>query len=40
MDLVFRHLQQDRFRRFLRQTDKADAIYELLREADERQLAP
>lgn len=40
MDLVFRHLQQERFRRFLRQTDKAEAIYELLREADERQFAP
>lgn len=38
MDLVFRHLQQERFRRFLRQAPDGEAIYELLREADERQL--
>jgi PTS system nitrogen regulatory IIA component len=38
MDLVFRHLQQERFRKFLRQSDSADKIYELLKEADEKQL--
>jgi mannitol/fructose-specific phosphotransferase system IIA component (Ntr-type) len=38
MDLVFRHLQQEKFRRFLRQSDNADKIYELLKEADEKQL--
>lgn len=39
MDLVFRHLQQERFRRFLRQSDQPDKIYDLLREADEKLLA-
>lgn len=38
MDLIFRHLQQERFRKFLRQTDAADKIYDLLREADEKML--
>jgi hypothetical protein len=38
MDLVFRHLQQEKFRRFLRQSDNAEKIYELLKEADEKQL--
>jgi len=38
MDLVFRHLQQERFRRFLRQSDDAEKIYELLREVDEKAL--
>lgn len=35
MDLVFRHLQQEKFRRFLRQADDVDKILDLLREADE-----
>jgi mannitol/fructose-specific phosphotransferase system IIA component (Ntr-type) len=38
MDLVFRHLQQERFRKFLIQSDKAEKIYDLLREADEKAL--
>jgi len=38
MDLVFRHLQQERFRRFLRQCDSAEKIYDLLKEVDERTL--
>jgi mannitol/fructose-specific phosphotransferase system IIA component (Ntr-type) len=38
MDLVFRHLQQEKFRKFLRQSDGADKIYDLLKEADERML--
>ncbi len=36
MDMVFRHLQQDTFRRFFRQSKDAAAILDLLREADER----
>ena len=36
MDLVFRHLQQERFRKFLRQSDDAEKIYELLKEVDEK----
>jgi PTS system fructose-specific IIA component/PTS system nitrogen regulatory IIA component len=38
MDLVFRHLQQERFRKFLRQCDDAEKIYDLLREVDEKAL--
>ena len=38
MDLVFRHLQQERFRRFLRQADTAEKIYDLLKEVDEKAL--
>jgi len=38
MDLVFRHLQQERFRKFLRQSDDAEKIFELLKEADEKML--
>jgi len=38
MDLVFRHLQQERFRKFLRQMDTAERIYDLLKEADEKAL--
>jgi len=38
MDLVFRHLQQEKFRKFLRQSDGVDKIYDLLREADEKML--
>jgi mannitol/fructose-specific phosphotransferase system IIA component (Ntr-type) len=36
MDLVFRHLQQERFRKFLRQCDDAEKIYDLLKEVDEK----
>jgi PTS system nitrogen regulatory IIA component len=39
MDLVFRHLQQERFRKFLRQSDDAERIYDLLKEVDEKALA-
>lgn len=35
MDLVFRHLQQEQFRNFMRQSDKVEKIYDLLQEADE-----
>lgn len=38
MDLVFRHLQQERFRKFLRQADDATKLFELLKEADEKTL--
>jgi len=38
MDLVFRHLQQEKFRSFLRQSDKPEKVYDLLREADEKTL--
>lgn len=38
MDLVFRLLQQERFRKFLRQADTPDKIYDLLREADDKTL--
>ena len=34
MESIFRHLQQDRFRKFLRQLDTAEKIEDLLREAD------
>ena len=40
MDLVFRHLQQERFRKFLRQSDTPEKIYDLLREVDEKTLVP
>jgi nitrogen PTS system EIIA component len=36
MDLIFRHLQQDQFRKFLRQSDQVEKIYDLLSEADEK----
>jgi PTS system nitrogen regulatory IIA component len=36
MDLVFRHLQQEQFRKFLRQSDTTEKIYDLLNEADEK----
>jgi mannitol/fructose-specific phosphotransferase system IIA component (Ntr-type) len=36
MDLIFRHLQQEQFRKFLRQSDQPEKIYDLLQEADER----
>ncbi len=35
MDVVFRVLQQEKFRRFLRQSDSEEKIYDLLVEADE-----
>jgi mannitol/fructose-specific phosphotransferase system IIA component (Ntr-type) len=35
MENVFRHLQQEKFRRFLRQSQTAEQIEELIREADE-----
>ncbi|MBL8878316.1 MAG: PTS sugar transporter subunit IIA [Phycisphaerales bacterium] len=38
MDLIFRNLQQERFRKFLRQADDSEKIFDLLKEADERQL--
>ena len=38
MDLVFRHLQQERFRKFLRQSDTAEKIYDLLKEVDDKAL--
>lgn len=36
MDLIFRHLQQEQFRKFLRQSDRTEKIYDLLNEADEK----
>jgi mannitol/fructose-specific phosphotransferase system IIA component (Ntr-type) len=36
MDLIFRHLQQEQFRKFLRQSDATDKIHDLLSEADEK----
>lgn len=36
MDLVFRLMQQERFRKFLRQSDTVEKILVLLQEADER----
>lgn len=35
MEQIFRHLQRDNFRRFLRQADTKEAIVELIQEADE-----
>ncbi len=35
MEQIFRHLQRDNFRRFLRQADTRDAIIDLINEADE-----
>ncbi len=35
MELIFRHLQRDNFRRFLRQTETEEQIVELIKEADE-----
>jgi len=35
MENIFKHLQQDKFRKFLRQSQKAEEIEDLLREADE-----
>lgn len=38
MDLVFRHLQQEKFRKFLRQSDAPEKVLDLLKEADEKTL--
>lgn len=38
MDLIFRHLQQDNFRKFIRQLDSAEKLLDLLREADAKKL--
>jgi mannitol/fructose-specific phosphotransferase system IIA component (Ntr-type) len=35
MESIFKHLQRDRFRKFLRQSQTAEEIKDLLREADE-----
>lgn len=35
MEQIFRHLQRDHFRRFLRQADTKEAIIELIKESDE-----
>ena len=35
MENIFRHLQRDNFRRFLRQAETVDAIIDLIEEADE-----
>ncbi len=37
MEKIFRYLQRENFRRFLRQADTAEAITELIAEADEAQ---
>lgn len=37
MEKIFRHLQRENFRRFLRQADSKDAINELITEADDLQ---
>jgi PTS system nitrogen regulatory IIA component len=36
MDLIFRHLQQEQFRNFMRQSDSVEKIYDLLLESDEK----
>ena len=36
MESIFKHLQRDKFRRFLRQSQTAKEIEDLLREADEK----
>ena len=35
MESIFKHLQEDKFRKFLRQSETAEDIEELLREVDE-----
>lgn len=35
MEQIFRHLQRDNFRRFLRQADTKEAIIDLIKEADD-----
>lgn len=39
MELVFRHLQSEKFRKFVRQSDSAKQLYDLMVEADEKSLA-
>ncbi|MBI5866283.1 MAG: PTS sugar transporter subunit IIA [Planctomycetes bacterium] len=36
MELMYKHLLQEKFRKFLRQSTDSEKIFELLREADER----
>lgn len=36
MNLVFKHLQNERFRKFLRQSDTTEKIFDLLKETDEK----
>jgi PTS system fructose-specific IIA component/PTS system nitrogen regulatory IIA component len=38
MNLIFGHLQQEQFRKFMRQSDTAEKIFDLLKEADEKTL--
>lgn len=38
MDVIFGHLQNERFRKFLRQSDSVGKIHDLLREVDENTL--
>jgi mannitol/fructose-specific phosphotransferase system IIA component (Ntr-type) len=40
MEVIFRNLQRDRFRKFLRQADAVPKILDLLKEADETSLVP
>ncbi|MBN1942082.1 MAG: PTS sugar transporter subunit IIA [Phycisphaerae bacterium] len=35
METIFRHVQRDMFRKFLRQAETTDAVVDLIREADE-----
>ena len=35
MENIFRHLQRDNFRRFLRQAETSDAVWDLIEEADQ-----
>ncbi len=35
MESIFKHLQEDNFRRFLRQADTREKIYDLIEEADQ-----
>jgi len=35
METIFKHVQRDMFRKFLRQSDTKDAMIDLIREADE-----
>jgi len=39
MESIFRHLQRDNFRKFLRQAETTEAIMDLLKEADEGKIA-
>lgn len=36
MHLIFRNLQDERFRKFLRQADRPEKVYDLLKESDEK----